>query len=724
VALAVGDFNNDGAADLAVASGDNTVSVFLGSRTGAFLTLAPARVIDPVGPAAGELNNAGLSDVGPASSRAPDVLYVSSTGTGMPPQAGILGGSAPQLIAAAALGTEIAYDLRSGDPEPAHRPALESVNGLSGSGEAYLTAASLALATLVPLAVSASPDPTSPAEVSRDANPGPAAAFGLGSQPSLAVVNGGSAVAALQDRRADAGDWFADHPEPAWFPEEHGAPMNRRILIQVTAPAVIISLLLFVACLVSAWYVNRLQGDMAAMLDENVSSLQAAKELESAARQIRFHCCLYLVDPDPGLLRNIAADEKRFGQSLRRAEEVALTAEERTQTRAIATGFARYRREFERQRAAVASAGPRPEFHRLAAERPFDDIIEPCREYSRVNEQLIAGTMNESHRLSRQLRWALFLLGLGGSVSGLIGGYGIARGLSRSIHRLSVRVHDMAQHLDRHVAALNVAADTDLVQLDRHLQRVVRRVAEVAGRLQRHQHELLRAQQLSAVGQLAASVAHEVRNPLTSMKMLVEAALRSRKPRPFTAENLTVIHREIVRLEATVQNFLDFARPPALHRTMGDLREVVAQAVELVRARSGQQGVRIHASCPDRPETAHVDRAQLCTVLVNLFMNALDAMPGGGRLDVSLATPPGCAVRLTVADTGPGIGPEMAGRLFTPFASSKPTGSGLGLSISRRIVEEHGGTLTAANRPEGGACLTITLPACFPEDIHADPARH
>jgi signal transduction histidine kinase len=131
----------------------------------------------------------------------------------------------------------------------------------------------------------------------------------------------------------------------------------------------------------------------------------------------------------------------------------------------------------------------------------------------------------------------------------------------------------------------------------------------------------------------------------------------------------------------------------------------------LIRARARQQGVEVEAHDPEEPVQGDVDRGQLCTVLVNLFLNALDAMPHGGRLAVSLETSPTAEVRLGVADTGTGILPEVAGRLFTPFASSKPTGTGLGLSISRRIIEEHGGRITACNRPEGGACFTITLPA-------------
>jgi signal transduction histidine kinase len=251
--------------------------------------------------------------------------------------------------------------------------------------------------------------------------------------------------------------------------------------------------------------------------------------------------------------------------------------------------------------------------------------------------------------------------------------------------------------------------DAGLHYLDRQLRYVVQRVQEAAENLQRQQRDLLRAEQLAAVGQLAASVAHEVRNPLTSIKLLIEAASRPRNNRPLTPEDLEVIHREIVRLERTVQSFLDFARPPVLRRVACDFREVVGQAAELVATRARQQGVTIDVRAPCLPVAATVDQGQFATVLVNLFLNALDAMPEGGTLQIQLQPTPTNGLVLTVTDTGSGIAPPILDRLFTPFASDKPTGTGLGLSISKRIIEDHGGRITAENRPEGGARFCITL---------------
>ncbi len=183
-----------------------------------------------------------------------------------------------------------------------------------------------------------------------------------------------------------------------------------------------------------------------------------------------------------------------------------------------------------------------------------------------------------------------------------------------------------------------------------------------------------------------------------------------RNPTPLNTEDLRIIHREIARLEQTVQGFLDFARLPAPRRDRCDLREAVAQARDLIRARAEQQRVEVVVRVPDHPVPGFVDRGQFGTVLVNLFLNALDAMPKGGRLEVELESAANGGARLAVHDTGTGIPPEMAGRLFTPFATTKPTGTGLGLSLSSRILKEHGGDVTAGNRPQGGASFVVTLP--------------
>jgi signal transduction histidine kinase len=487
--------------------------------------------------------------------------------------------------------------------------------------------------------------------------------------------------------------------------------MNRQILIQVTGPAVLIGLLLFGVCVAGAWYINRLQANRASLRAQNASMMEATHGLEISVRNLRFHGFLYLVNPTADHFKPIQQDHAEFERALLLARAAAATEEERDIVQEIDKGYQRYRDELDQLATQVRSGGPAMDFRQLAEAHPIRHVVDWCQELSKVNERLVEQTSAENDRNSRQASYAMLLLGILGPVSGLIIGYGMARGLSRSIYQLSVRVQDIAQRLDQDVGSVSVVADGNIRHLDEQMQDMVHRVEEVVDNLQRHQREMLRAEQLSAVGQLAASVAHEVRNPLAGVKMLVEAALRPKGRTVLTAEDLQMIHGEIARVEQTVQGFLDFARLPTPKRVACDLREAVGQAIDLVRFRAQQQGVALDFRCGDEAVYGYVDRGQLCTVLVNLFLNALDAMPTGGRLEVELAGSLEKGTTITVADSGGGIAADILPRLFTPFASTKPTGTGLGLSISRRILEEHGGRLRADNRPEGGARFRISLPA-------------
>lgn len=486
--------------------------------------------------------------------------------------------------------------------------------------------------------------------------------------------------------------------------------MNFQLTLRVAAPAVAVGLLLLAACLAGVRSVNHLQRNLADILSENVASLQAAQELELAVRQLRYHSLLYLMDPSPARLEPVQADEVRFGAALASARQSSTTDEELACVGAIESGYGHYQEEQARLRAEAVRGKPAAEFARVADSHPVRLVVDPCQELLRINKERMEQTAAETQRASRQGSVAMVLLGLAGPVSGLVMGYGVARGLRQSIYRLSVRVQDMAQHLDQDVATVSVVADGDFHHLDRQMQQIVGQVEEVTGRLQRQQHDLLRAEQLAAVGQLAAGVAHEVRNPLTGIKILVEAARRPNSPRTLDAEDLRMIHRELGRVERTVQGLLDYARLPPPRRTPCDLRDVVGPALDVVRERAEQQGVILASHAPSQPAVAHVDRDQMHTVLVNLMLNALDAMPGGSRLEVAWDQATDGGVRLTVCDSGAGIPAAVVPRLFAPFATTKPTGTGLGLSLSARIVEEHGGTIAAANRPEGGACFTIILP--------------
>ncbi len=531
---------------------------------------------------------------------------------------------------------------------------------------------------------------------------------------------------------------------------------NRRILLQVTLPAMVIGSLLLGACIVSLRSLHQLQRNRSEILSSDVASLLAAQELESELRQLRFHSLIDFMDPKHARQEDLVRDQQQFEAALQRAKKAASQKKDPQLLREIEVGYQRYREEL------ATTAGklpPQPTVKQLldwVDEHPLSDVIHPCEKLLRNHQAAMEKTTEDSEQVVAYTRWLLILLAILGPLSGLAWGFGVAWGLSRSITRLSVRLQDVHAHLDQELGSVRLFAEGDLGHLDRQMETILQRVREVVARLQEQEREILRAEQLSAVGQLAAGVAHEIRNPLSSIKLLVSAALSSRDQalrrtalpsRPdgeaearlragaqlaqgepsyqsLTPEDLRVIHDEVERLERKVQDLLDFAKPTTAHKETLELGSLIQQALNLVQTRIRQQNVAVRLTGLDRPVTISVDRDQFLSVLVNLFLNALDAMPQGGELLVRLEQQPDGAIRLDVADTGPGIDPAVVNRLFTPFTSTKPTGTGLGLSVCRRVVEDYQGRLTASNRPEGGARLTITLPGPTAEGVHAnDPAR-
>ena len=353
---------------------------------------------------------------------------------------------------------------------------------------------------------------------------------------------------------------------------------------------------------------------------------------------------------------------------------------------------------------------------RVIAEHLVDQILDgDLLARAAQQRQLTRLALSEARLRSRELTnwtgWTLLLLGVAGSGAGVLAGFGLARSLRQQLVELSVPIRTAAGSLDEVVGPVQVRSGGEVEDIENSLNSLASRVASVVERLQAAERESLRNDQLAALGQLAAGLAHELRNPLTAVRTLVEAARSRGADAQLDGRDLEVVEEEISRLDSTLQSFLDYARPPVLERRPIDVRDVIQRTVQLVNARAELQSVRLEMTLPSDPLVVSADAEQLRQVLLNLLLNALDSLGGGGRITVSaeLDTSAGQIV-LTIADSGPGIPPAIRDKLFDPFVSSKPSGTGLGLTICRRIVENHGGTITADNAPSGGAVFTVRLP--------------
>jgi signal transduction histidine kinase len=494
----------------------------------------------------------------------------------------------------------------------------------------------------------------------------------------------------------------------------------------MVAPVFGVSSLLLAVGLITAWYVERLQQKATEILVQNVASIRAAEELEIGLRKVRSRVNTFRLTGENSYLDDIPGLRDQTDRLLAEAVRLSSTEREQQLMERISRGYDRFFEECdELVRLAVESG--RHEEQWTEINDALGEIVEPTHEYLDINAKLMVNSSEDIKQTANRMVIALLLLGTTGPVAGLLAGFGIARGVSRSIVQLSVPIRDTAGKLNEVVGPITASAGEGFEDLEAQLHKLADHVGTVVERLQQRDREVLRAEQLAAVGQLAAGVAHELRNPLMSITLLGETAAKQGEHACLRGKDIEVLNAAATRLQKSLQGLLDFARPAQPEKRCFGLRRLVDETIALVSGRASRQSVTMEVNAPNGPMELVADRSQIHQVLLNLLLNALDELPSGGTVQVHMrraedprseraADPSDVSngrsdcVLIQVADTGKGLPTALGDRIFEPFVSSKDTGTGLGLTISRRIIEAHGGQITAASRPEGGAIVTVQLP--------------
>lgn len=229
------------------------------------------------------------------------------------------------------------------------------------------------------------------------------------------------------------------------------------------------------------------------------------------------------------------------------------------------------------------------------------------------------------------------------------------------------------------------------------------------GEIRRLQSELRRRDRLVALGNMAAGIAHEVRNPLSAIKGLARFFMEASPEGSDESRMADIMTKEVLRLDKVVGDLLDFARPDVLNLTDVALNELVERSHDMVRSDMDARNIRFEADLPQPPLSVRLDRDRMTQVLLNLFLNAVQAMPDGGKLTVR-GRMEGSELALEVADMGCGIAPERLADIFSPYFTTKASGTGLGLSIVHKIVEAHDGTIEVASTPGEGTVFKLRFP--------------
>jgi signal transduction histidine kinase len=274
-------------------------------------------------------------------------------------------------------------------------------------------------------------------------------------------------------------------------------------------------------------------------------------------------------------------------------------------------------------------------------------------------------------------------------------------------------------------------SSADQFQRIEELGRIILAYSEVTERLQQSHEQLTgtvaalqaelseknklleRKERLAALGEMAAGMAHEIRNPLGGIQLYASLLARDVAAMPASAELVSKIAGGVRRLEGLVSQVLQFAREIRIVPAEADVALVVDMALELAQPKIRERAIKVVVR-GERPLVARVDEHLLGQAVLNLVLNAAEAMEQGGTIWVNF-TPAreedgeGRQARLTIRDSGPGIPPGILERIFNPFFTTKDTGTGLGLAIVHRIVDAHDGTITVTNPPGGGAQFEIRI---------------
>lgn len=234
--------------------------------------------------------------------------------------------------------------------------------------------------------------------------------------------------------------------------------------------------------------------------------------------------------------------------------------------------------------------------------------------------------------------------------------------------------------------------------------------------MRRLKQEIIRSQRLASLGSLAAGVAHEIRNPLSSLKGFATYFRERYEDNPDDRETAETMISEVDRLNRVITQLLEFARPLTMNRRATSIQTVIRHALRTVEGQARERGIIIEESLPPEIGQIPLDADRISQVLLNLFLNAIAAMEQGGLLRVSLERRDDRTIRIAIADTGAGIRKEDLPRVFDPYFTTKPAGTGIGLPIVQKIVEAHGGEILLESEPGKGTTATLLLPVPIAEE--------
>lgn len=464
------------------------------------------------------------------------------------------------------------------------------------------------------------------------------------------------------------------------------------------------------------WYTHQIDTMLVSMVNKEFVLYKTAQDMELALTNQKGLLTYYLVDGDVKWLKSLGEYRQIFYQIIEQAQRLELTPKQRQAVEIISEKYAAYAQAKDRAIENYKSKNLQGTISSLHEKQRdvFFGVLKLCRDFSHDQWQVILNAEEASNVLSRNLRMVAFIAIAMFTFLCTVFLLILYKNILGPIRGLAIETGSSAQESSR----------DEVDSLTHSLKGMLRDFGETSDELARSRKNLLQAERMVMVGELAAGVAHTIRNPFTSIKMRMFSLGRSLKLTETQSEDLQVISDEIARIDRIVENFLEFARPPKLRLRECCLGDIINSVITLLEYRLRAYNVELHYDFqPDLPKV-RVDADRIKEALVNLVINACEAMETGGRIVITETYEHhpkiGDVVAVTVSDSGPGIPEAIIDKVVTPFFTTKEEGSGLGLSIVTRIVREHNGKFIVSSNPDKGAQCIILLPTGG-DDHESDP---
>lgn len=459
-----------------------------------------------------------------------------------------------------------------------------------------------------------------------------------------------------------------------------------------------------------------LQQSSRSILKENVSSLKAAEELEIALLDQKGYVSSYLLDGNRNWLNLLEEKKAKFNEWFKKAREVALTDKEKRILLEIDKVYRRYD-DTRNEVIVLYQRGDVLEARRLLlgdVKALLDRIYDSCEELLLFNEQLIAESAKKSELRTVKLNKIIWAMAGGSIFLGIILGIFISRGITRPIRQLVLKAktatgEDIMEKIE--------IKKGDIEELESHVTGLIQRIEQSHKELEENRKKLFQSEKLASLGQLASGVAHEIRNPLTAIKMRVYSLQDELKNVASQNEDIQTIREEIERMEKIVQDFLDFVKPPEPNYESANINKILENTLNLLAPNFKKQNISVEKHLKDNLPPVYVDKEKIKQVFLNLILNSIQAMPDGGSLSVSSEFTKMGHAEIRIKDNGVGIPKECQDKIFDPFFSTKDRGSGLGLSIAYRILELHKGEISFEGKNGRGTTFIVTLPVRIEKEV-------